>query len=429
MTAPTYRNAALFNSTFASTLTGNFDVGVGPNTTIVALAFNAGGASLVTIDSLKIGGVFMTAEAASAAIGGGFVGQRRSFRLANQSMTGLQAFEMTLVDANAKPIVIFYACSGTTTVDAYSAVAPSTGFTATGAVASDTNSLVVGLLGLEHGGTVAADSPTVERLEVAEGFLVSTGYAMDEPGAAGTVTVSTTVTGGATPGWFGSVWSIQGTGDTTAPVLTLPTGAQTGSSTANIGATTDEGNGGIYVVATTEITTPTAAQVRAGQRASGAAANAAANAAVGSTGAKIVGVTGLAASTAYYGHSMHEDAAGNRSNVVTSAQFTTASGTDTTPPTMNGAASVTAKGFTLSWPAGSDNVAVTGYEVSTNGGTNWTDNGNSTTRVISGLADGTYAVRVRAYDAAGNRAATPLQLSVTINTSGTNPVVIVVSTT
>ena len=90
---------------------------------------------------------------------------------------------------------------------------------------------------------------------------------------------------------------------------------------------------------------------------------------------------------------------------------------DTTSPTMNGSAAssnVTQSAATITWPVASDAVGVTGYEISKDGGTTWTNVGNVLTYTYSALIAGTtYPVRVRAYDAAGNKAATPLQVSVT----------------
>lgn len=111
--------------------------------------------------------------------------------------------------------------------------------------------------------------------------------------------------------------------DVTAPVLSSPVGTKTGTTTATIGATTDEGNGTLYGVVTTSSTPPTATQVRNGQNNAGTAAAFAGSVVVSSTGAKTLNAAGLAAGTAYYAHLMHEDASGNRSNVVSSAQFTT----------------------------------------------------------------------------------------------------------
>lgn len=94
-----------------------------------------------------------------------------------------------------------------------------------------------------------------------------------------------------------------------------------------------------------------------------------------------------------------------------------ATSSDTTTPTMNGvitSSNVGTTGYTLTWPAATDNTAVTGYEYSTNGGTNYIDVGNVLTTNVTGLSAATqYANRVRAYDAAGNRATTPLSLNVT----------------
>jgi chitodextrinase len=96
--------------------------------------------------------------------------------------------------------------------------------------------------------------------------------------------------------------------------------------------------------------------------------------------------------------------------------------TDTTAPTLTGSitpSSITTTGFTISWPAGTDNVAVTGYEFSTDGGATWSDAGNVLTKAISGLTAGTaYQVRVRAYDAAGNRSTPALSATITTSASG-----------
>lgn len=124
----------------------------------------------------------------------------------------------------------------------------------------------------------------------------------------------------------GSVEQVSGGGDTTAPVLSSPVGTQTGSTTATAGATTDEGNGTMYGVVTVSGTAPSVAQIQAGQDNSGVAAAYASSQSISSTGAKTFSATGLAASTSYYAHIQHKDAAGNDSTVVTSAQFTTASG-------------------------------------------------------------------------------------------------------
>lgn len=97
---------------------------------------------------------------------------------------------------------------------------------------------------------------------------------------------------------------------------------------------------------------------------------------------------------------------------------------DTTPPTQTGSitvGTVTSSSIQITWPAGSDNVAVTSYETSPDGST-WTDRGNVLTYTFTGLSASTsYTLRVRAKDAAGN-VSTPA-LSVTQSTSGTGPTI------
>lgn len=105
--------------------------------------------------------------------------------------------------------------------------------------------------------------------------------------------------------------------------LSSPTGAQTGTTTATAGATTDTGSGTLYAVVTTSATPPTATQVKNGQNAAGVSAPAAGNVAVSSTGAKTVSLTGLSPATTYYAH-LAQETTGGLSNVVSSASFVTA---------------------------------------------------------------------------------------------------------
>lgn len=104
--------------------------------------------------------------------------------------------------------------------------------------------------------------------------------------------------------------------DATAPVLTSPTGSVTSSSTATIGATTDEANGTMFAVVDTVTTTPSAAELEAGQDGDGGAAIWDDSQAISSTGAKTFSVTGLAPNTEYSYFIGHKDAAGNFSNIV-----------------------------------------------------------------------------------------------------------------
>jgi hypothetical protein len=105
-------------------------------------------------------------------------------------------------------------------------------------------------------------------------------------------------------------------------------------------------------------------------------------------------------------------------NVVT---LTVNAGADTTPPVLVGSITpslITTSSYTLSWPAASDNVAVTGYEVSIDNGLNYVDKGLVLTCNISGRSPGTTdQVKVRAYDAGGNRSQS---LSTTIGLTNTS---------
>jgi len=92
-------------------------------------------------------------------------------------------------------------------------------------------------------------------------------------------------------------------------------------------------------------------------------------------------------------------------------------GEDTTAPTMVGditVSTITTSGATLSCSAATDAVGVTGYEYSIDGGTSYSLIANAARSVVvSGRPAGTaHSVRMRAFDAAGNRA-TPLEESFT----------------
>jgi len=90
---------------------------------------------------------------------------------------------------------------------------------------------------------------------------------------------------------------------------------------------------------------------------------------------------------------------------------------DTTAPVMTGAitvSAITTSGATLACPAATDAVGVAGYECSIDGGTSYSVIANAGRSVaVSGRPAGTaHSVRMRAFDAAGNRA-TPLSTSFT----------------
>lgn len=100
---------------------------------------------------------------------------------------------------------------------------------------------------------------------------------------------------------------------------------------------------------------------------------------------------------------------------------------DTEAPTAPGtptASAVTATSATLTWPAASDNVAISGYDVvRVSGGTETTAASTTTNSVtVTGLGAGTaYAFAVYARDAAGNRSARSATVSVTTDDNGPTP--------
>ena len=138
----------------------------------------------------------------------------------------------------------------------------------------------------------------------------------DDTATGGAISMTGTVTYDAADNPFSS-------GDTTAPTLTTATGTATGSTTATGTVTTDEANGTLYRLASTNAT-ETAATVVA----------AALSQSVTTTGSQAVSFTGLTASTTYYAHYVHDDAASNRSARVSSSSFTTST-PDTTAPTLS----------------------------------------------------------------------------------------------
>lgn len=103
-------------------------------------------------------------------------------------------------------------------------------------------------------------------------------------------------------------------GDVQAPTLTSPTGTKTNSTSATGTVSTNEANGTLYYLASVN-STETAATIKA-----------ASSQAVSTTGVQNVTFSGLTASTTYYAHYVHRDAAGNDSAVSTSTSFTTDAG-------------------------------------------------------------------------------------------------------
>lgn len=204
--------------------------------------------------------------------------------------------------------------------------------------------------------------------------------------------------------------------DTTAPALSAASVGASGSTDAIGGVTTDEA-GPAWAVLTTSSTTPTDAQIKAGQDQAGAAAAAADTATlVAGSNASAFVFSGLTSGATYYLHVTQDDTAtpANTATPITSPSVTMPA-PDVTLPVLTGSITLVGKTQTtisVACPAGSDNVAVTAYEWSSDGGSTWAD--DDTTKDFTGLTASTaYAIRVRARDAAGNVSTPALALSVT----------------
>ena len=135
-----------------------------------------------------------------------------------------------------------------------------------------------------------------------------------------------------------------------APILTVPTDTQTGTTTASGTVVSDIASGTVYAVVTTSTTTPSAAQIIAGNDHLGAAADATDSVAA-TVGTNNLSFTGLTASTQYYTHYAQDDTVD--SAAVSASGFVTQGGTPTLSlPTDVKTGSVTSTGTVTSDTAG-----------------------------------------------------------------------------
>ncbi len=126
-------------------------------------------------------------------------------------------------------------------------------------------------------------------------------------------------------------------------------------------------------------------------------------------------ITGLLPNTSYSMTVKAKDAAGNESTSAPLSVTTNASPDTQAPtvPTGLAASAITTSSFTLSWNASTDNVAVTGYDVYSNGIKVNSVLVTGTSYNATGFASSTtFTITVRARDAAGNES-TSSPLSVT----------------
>lgn len=133
---------------------------------------------------------------------------------------------------------------------------------------------------------------------------------------------------------------------------------------------------------------------------------------IGTTSSTSMSVTNLRPATNYAMRVRARDAAGNWSALSSTLNVPTSDTSSPSVPTGLSASAVTQTSFTLNWAASTDNVAVTGYEVFRDGAPMGptTSTSMSLTNLVAGT---TYAMRVVARDAAGNRSAQSAALNVT----------------
>jgi hypothetical protein len=209
----------------------------------------------------------------------------------------------------------------------------------------------------------------------------------------------------------GASFTTQAAADTTAPTLSAPTATANGSSAGAGTITTNEGNGTLYFMASANAT-ESAATVKAG-----------ATQTITSAGTKNVAVASLAASTLYYLHFLHRDAAGNDSAVANSAGFTTGAAADTTGPVMQGdlITSKTSTTTTITVPVQTDASGIGEYFFAIDGGAP-VNNGTSRTKTYSGLAPLTpHLYEVTATDAIGNSSSNSLSVTVVTDAASADP--------
>lgn len=109
-----------------------------------------------------------------------------------------------------------------------------------------------------------------------------------------------------------------------AAVLTIPTGTQTGETTADGSVDTDLPYDELFWIVSDDVTKPSVPEIRLGQEAGGGAADASGDQLVTAAGTENVSATGLVENTTYFFHYMQDTVLNLASNIPTSASFKTA---------------------------------------------------------------------------------------------------------
>jgi hypothetical protein len=178
--------------------------------------------------------------------------------------------------------------------------------------------------------------------------------------------------------------------DVDPPILTNPEGTATGATTCSGNVTTNEGTGTLYYLIT-QNSTETATTVKSGQTKT-----------VTESGLQTVTSNGLSASTSYYIHFLHRDAAGNDSLVASSASFETQAAPSVPPAGTVTIGTITTTSTTAAVPFSYDASDADGFEYRIDSGVVTTVPAGTSPLELSGLTEQTsYTVEIRAFNEAG----------------------------
>lgn len=187
------------------------------------------------------------------------------------------------------------------------------------------------IVGKTSGSTLSLTASASGRFAISGGNLVTGSTATDyETATSHSITIRETLAGATNTPRDTTLTVTVTDVDEIAPTLSSPADAANGATGATLSVSTNEANGTLYWYVSTSGTAPSAANLKSG---SGAAAFG--NQAVSATGTQNVSTSGLTASTAYYAHFLHRDAAGNDSSIASADGFTTAAPADVTAPTLS----------------------------------------------------------------------------------------------
>lgn len=417
MTQPTVIGSGIFGgASFGSTGSFTTNMGTGNNRVLVVFAaVDDGAPASITLTGGVVGATAMTLHGTTIRrYGTTNNGLYACVYLGGATLpTGTQTCTVTYNDPNRKPFGVWAVFDNADAVTKISNITLSNSgvLSQSAAVTSEVGSLAVAM--------VISDSPNVTTAGGDSTLVVDTisgtglrAILLTEPGAASnTINWTHTVT---TPADARLVFSINAlAADVTAPIITGP-GSATGSTSS---VSISENTTAVHTFTSNEIVTW---DLNGGSDVSKFSINPSTGALSFITGPDFEIPTDANTDNVYVVGVRATDASLNATTQTVSVTVSNVVEADATVPVMTGSLNLsllTTTSYTLSWSAATDNVGVTGYELSLNGGSTWTNLGNVLTTNISGRTSlSTDSCRVRAYDAALNYSS-PLLRSVTLSPS------------